>query len=70
MSGVAVSDVPRRQFILSLGGGLIFLAIVALGFTIWRYHLDQQHDLRARRVTACSAITEPANRTLCIVESK
>lgn len=63
-------DIPHRQFILSVGTGLVFLAVIVLAFLLWQHHLDQQHDLRTRRVTACQDIADAANRTLCIVESK
>lgn len=67
---MAERDADRHQFWLNLGGGLVFLIIACSLLFLWFNHLDQQHDLKTKRVAACREIVDPANRTLCIVESK
>jgi len=55
---------------LNFSGGLVFLLIAAALILLWFHHLDQQHDLKAKRIEACEAVAEPANRTLCVIQSK
>jgi hypothetical protein len=66
----SLADIGRRSFLLSVAGGLATLVVVLALVGLWFSYLDQEKDIQRKRVEACREITDPANRTLCIVESK